>query len=263
MKKYLLYVLVNYNIKYYIKMFKIFLKSLVLFSDMSSFDLMIITDERSEEYIKNIKELNKFTYDVLIRPDEEDLKHSLLRKFDIAHYEKFMDYSRILYIDIDVIVQKDIKNIFKSVPKLLSNTLYATKEGTLEGRYWYLNSYHESNIEKLKKEKIDSFNSGMFMFKPDAKMKKHFLKLKTFAENYYEKNGEKSVESFFDQSFMNYYFNINRLSNTEYMNEMYVMFPDTDKYYPNKTVLHIAGLGRYKEKSKIMNKYLKFIVSKK
>jgi hypothetical protein len=244
-------------------MFNIFLESLHTFSDVHTFDLAIICDFNAKKDIKNnalLKDFNSFYINV---PIDKELKFALLRKFDIIKFKKFNDYSKIMYIDIDIIVQGNILDVFNKVTNIKNNTLYATKEGDLEGKFWYMNNtYKNGNIEKMRTENIHSFNSGMFLFKPSDEMKTHFKNVKKFALDFYKNQQEKS-NSFFDQSHLNYYFNINRLSNTNYMNDIYQMFPDTNKYYPKKILLHIAGIGRYKEKSKIMRTYLDFIKTKK
>lgn len=40
------------------------------------------------------------------------------------------------------------------------------------------------------------------------------------------------------------------------MTDIVKMFPENDKFYPNKCILHFAGIGRYMEKAKIMQNYL-------
>ena len=250
---YLLYVLINFRTQYYLSMFKTFLKSLTLYSDLKQLDFLVICDKNTKQKVKTMKDLNKFNkvyYHIV--PDEPDLQHALTRKFDIADFSGFMNYKKILYLDIDIIVQGNIIDVIESVP-VRANTLYATKEGDIEGRYWYLDMYKQSNIKSMRDNNINSFNSGFYMFKPNQKMKKHLENVKKIAVNY---SGQ---QHFYDQSFFNYYFNIHRLANTDYMSDVYIMFPDSTKYYPEKVILHFSGIGMYKEKSAIMKKYLQLV----
>lgn len=261
--KNLLYVLVNHNTNDYIQIFNIFLESLYTFSDIKNFDLVIICDSNAKKELKKNELLKDFNLYFLNVPVDKELKFALLRKFDIVKFKKFNTYEKILYIDVDIIVQGNIIDVFNKIDNIKNNTLYAAKEGDLEGKYWYMNTYKDGNVEKMHKDGIHSFNSGMFMFSASDEMKQHFKNVKKFALDYYKNQTDKS-HSFYDQTFMNYYFNMNRLSNTNnYLNKIYKMFPNEKKYYPNKVVLHVAGLGRYKEKVNIMRKYLDFIKIKK
>jgi lipopolysaccharide biosynthesis glycosyltransferase len=180
------------------------------------------------------------------------LYHALLNKCEIANYKEANKYKKIMYLDCDIIVQCDLTELLKNIP-IKPDLLYAPAEGTLTGEYWYLNAYKDSNIERLEKDKVKSFNSGTFIFIPTKTFLTHFKNVKKLGETF---KGEKH---FYDQSFLNYYFNINNLSSTDFITDMVIIFPDPEKFYPNKCILHFAGLGRYMEKSKIMKKYLKML----
>jgi lipopolysaccharide biosynthesis glycosyltransferase len=158
-------------------------------------------------------------------------------------------YNKVLYLDCDIIVQADLMELFKKLP-IEKNVLYAPQEGTLDGTFWYLDKYTNSNIARLTSEGTKSFNSGTFMFVPTNKFIKHFENVKNQGEQY---TGKKH---FYDQSFFNYYFNINNLSSTAFISDATRIFPESDKYYPNKYIIHFAGIGRYLEKTKIMKRYL-------
>jgi len=252
----LVYTLVNFNTRDYLEMFKVFLKSLVLFSK-PDFDLLIITDNATKKDIEKLTDL-KILKNVfyLTVPTDKDLYHALLRKCDIVGFQDFDKYDKIMYLDCDIIVQNDINKLFKLV-KAKPNKLYAPEEGSLNGKYWTLNSYKKNDFKKLNELGIHSFNSGTMIFKPSKEMKKHFENVKKMALEY------KGAHHFYDQSFLNYYFNIRNLSSTDYITDHVVLFPDTAKFYPYKTILHVAGIGRYKEKAKIMKKYLDQIIQVK
>lgn len=248
----LIYTLVNFNNKYYISMFQIFLKSMILFSKLT-FDLLIITDQKTQNIIASLKELQQFSkVHFIILQDDIDLYHALLRKCDIVLFKDFLKYTKIMYLDCDIIIQKDI-NILFNIIKAKPNILYAPAEGTLDGDYWKLNAYTSSDYVYLKKNGIKSFNSGTFIFIPSLIMKKHFINVKNMALSY-------KGEHYYDQSFLNYYFNINNSSSTKYITNNIVLFPNPTKYYPSKTLLHFAGLGKYKEKVAIMKKYLDMLI---
>ena len=257
-RPYLLYVLVNYRTKEYLEMLFLYLKSLLRFSPLASLaklDILVICDEQAKmEIEKKWKDDNWMfsafnrNYFLVVKRDPS-LQYALLRKCDIAHFPHFLEYSKILYMDIDVIVVDDILKVFKNVKRVKDDVLYAAKEGDIEGKFWYLNSYKNTNVAALRREGVHSFNTGLFLFKPSVVMREHFLAVKKFALDYY-KDAAKGAHGrgFFDQSVFNYYFNIRRLTNTEHFCDIYQMFPDNGKLYPGKVVLHYAGIGDYKNK---------------
>lgn len=272
-RPYLLYVLVNYRTKEYLEMLFLYLKSLLQFSPLASLaklDLLVICDEQAKKDIeKKWKDDNWMfsafnrNYFLVVKRDPS-LQYALLRKCDIAHFPHFLEYSKILYMDIDVIVVDDILKVFKNVKRVKDDVLYAAKEGDIEGKFWYLNSYKNTNVAALRREGVHSFNTGLFLFKPSVVMRGHFLAVKKFALDYYKEaakhpSGRGSFSVPLDQSFFNYYFNMHRLTNTEHFNEIYKMFPEKGNLYPGKIILHFAGIGDYKNKGKRMQEGLNML----
>lgn len=237
-------------------MFRMFAKGLSLFSP-SGYDLVIITDSDTQKEIAKIRDLKKLTgkVDYLIVNKDVDLHQALLRKFDIFKYDKIMDYEKVMYLDCDIVVQDDLCKMFRSV-RTKTGRLYAPAEGTIDGKYWGLDAYRKEDYITLKKKGVKSFNSGTFMFVPDQDMKDHFMAAKRFALSYDRRH-------FYDQSFFNYYFNMKRLSATQGITRYVQLFPDTTQIYPDKIILHVAGIARYKKKTKMMRDYIALIKSHK
>ena len=155
-----------------------------------------------------------------------------------------------------IIVQDNIVKLFENV-KASKNKLYVPEEGDIEGKYWTTDAYLPQNIEYMRKNNIKSFNTGTFLFVPDEKMREHFIRCKEFGLKF-------SGRMFFDQSALNYYFNRLRIASVNsYMTKKLQMFPDTTKYYKDKMLMHISGIGRYRQKAPIMKAYLEFIKHKK
>lgn len=257
--KYLVYTLVNFRSKYYIAMFEQFLKALIMFSDLSKFDLAIITDTATLKQIQKMPDLVHFSStSFVIVQENATLEKALFRKFDITKHPNYMSYEKILYLDCDIIVQNDIIDIFKSI-KTQPNKLYVPQEGDLSEYYWRINALKDSNIQKMKSEGKHSFNSGSFMFTPTERMREHFENAKRFGLEY-----QKTHSFFYDQPIFNYYFNKHSIAViSPYLSQKLQMFPDTTKYYPNKTLMHISGIGRYKQKASIMQEYIAFIKTHK
>lgn len=250
MNKNLVYTLINYDYTEYISMFKIFLQSILDFSD-ESFDILLVCSPRAHKALKTLPEIKRNMKRFIFHETKEsaNLFDALIAKCDIIHVPDVTKYDKVMYIDCDIIVQHNLGTLFKKA-HMKPERLYAPAEGTVDGKYWYLDMYKESNIKRLKDSGIRSFNTGTFMFIPSSTMLKHFDNVKELALSY------RGQQHFYDQSFMNYYFNMRRMVDTSFLTKYVVMFPDHTKYYPNKTFLHFAGLGRYKEKSRMMKGYL-------
>jgi lipopolysaccharide biosynthesis glycosyltransferase len=247
--QYLLYTLATYRTKPYLSMLVLFLESIKHFCTLK-FDILIICDENTHKEmvtIPIIKLLGNVSY--LHIPASKDLHHALLNKCSISQYKNIIQYKKVMYLDCDVIVQRDLMDLFKSL-NIKKNILYAPEEGTLTGKFWYLDAYKDSNIARLEKNGTKSFNTGTFMFIPTPTFMKHFDNVKHLGEHY------KGKTHFYDQSFFNYYFNINNISSSLYITDTVRIFPDPSVHYPDKYIIHFAGIGRYLEKSKIMKKYL-------
>lgn len=252
--KYLLYTLVTYRTKPYLTMFSLFLKSIQQFCTLN-FDILVICDEETHKHIVAlpiINELGNISYLHIPRP--KNLHHALLNKCSIREYKNILEYKKVLYLDCDIIVQRDLSELFKTI-KIKKNVLYAPAEGTLTGKFWFLDAYKESNVERLLNQGTKSFNSGTFIFIPTSSFLKHFERVKLMGEQY------KGKEHFYDQSFFNYYFNINNLSSTEFISDAVRIFPEPSNYYFKKYIIHFAGIGRYLEKSKIMKAYMNNILA--
>lgn len=256
--KNLLYTLVtgtgDLRTSHYLKMFQSFFKSILLFSDLSAFDMVIICNSSAHRTLQTLVRKHS-NISFLVVGDSPDLNHALLGKCDIALIDGVTTYEKVLYLDCDIIVQEDLAILFKQA-KLSKNKFYAPAEGSLNGEYWYLNAYRPSNISRLQGKGVRSFNTGTFMFVPTKSMIEHFKKIKQFALSYGGKH-------FFDQSFFNYYFNMREMASTDFLTTRVVMFPDEAMFYPKKHILHFAGLGRYEEKARIMKRYLKKIIAVK
>jgi lipopolysaccharide biosynthesis glycosyltransferase len=247
--KYLLYTLVNFRTKPYLSMLTLFLESIKQFCTLK-FDILIICDDKTHKEIVMLpitKDLGNVSY--LHIPASKDLHHALLKKCCISQYKNILQYQKVMYLDCDVIVQRDVMDIFEKLD-IHKNILYAPEEGTLTGKFWYLDAYTESNILRLTKKGTKSFNSGTFIFIPTKTFLKHFDNVKLLGEHY------KGKSHFYDQSFFNYYFNTNNISSSLYITDVVRIFPDPLVYYPDKYIIHFAGIGQYLEKSKIMKQYL-------
>jgi lipopolysaccharide biosynthesis glycosyltransferase len=190
----------------------------------------------------------------VIVPVNATLETALFRKFDITKHPEFLTYDKILFLDCDILVIQDVMKLFKNI-KVNKDKLHVAQEGSLKEPYWRLNAFAQ-NISTMILQDKQSFNSGEFIFKPSANMKRHFEQAKEFGLT-------KSHTKFYDQPVFNYYFNKHNLVvMCPYLSKKLQLFPDPSKQYHNKILLHFTGIGRYEEKAPMMKRYLaEFILS--
>ena len=248
MSPYLLYVLVNYDVAEYMQMFNIFISSLISSSQTDKFDILIICDKNvnTREFDSLKSHFNK-VFVLQSHTHETKLGPALLRKFDICEFSEFNSYKKIMYLDVDILLQDDLMKVFKLLKILQKEKLYVTPEGTPDKKWWAL---PRENVSLA-----PTFNSGFYMFKPSKEMQNHFKTVKEFAM-VHQKQCE-VTDICYDQNYFNFYFNRNNLVIiSQPLANVYQMFPDPKTLYSDIIILHFSGLGQYKDKVRKMNNYI-------
>jgi lipopolysaccharide biosynthesis glycosyltransferase len=221
-----------------------------------NFDILIMTHESLIPEIRLIKQLTHFNYEFMIFPDQKDLYNALKLKANIFDYPKINQYKKVLFMDVDIIVQNDISRLFDEF-KPKDGILYALHEqnGTHFTKFWSLLNYTREDIKDFYKRGIISFNVGTMMFSVTKKMRMHHENLKNLI---------KTVNSpFYEQSLYNYYFNKAFAIDTNFFQNKVVIFPVSGAYYMHPTFVHFAGIGNYPMKTIEMTKYSKILSQKK
>lgn len=254
MTRYLVASLLIHNVDAYLPLFNYFMKSLTQSNRFYyNIDHLIITD--SSDLKLNWKTCFANTYIHIVDKDAS-LKNALLHKLDIVNFDKLLTYNKILYLDVDFIIHGDLQDIFRlRVPK---NRLVATEEGVIDGQFWTLDLYTQQELKELKRARVKSFNSGIFMFRPSIDLIHHFKECHRIGLNH---NGS----HFYDQSYFNYYFNVHKISLcSQSFEDLYVMVKAWEKKKPNlkeivkDTIMlyHVGGFNNPENKLKWMKKML-------
>jgi lipopolysaccharide biosynthesis glycosyltransferase len=223
----------------YIQLAKILLKSLKILGKIdNSIDVLIITSDDFKDELTNFcKSLNiSYKIYVLNKISIEESKLSRYEIFRITDNVYLEEYSQILYLDIDVIIQNDIKEIFKYD---LQEKIYARDQGDI-GSYIYgkilFDEWRETNNNYIY-EKTKSFCSGVLLFKRCEKVKELFEKtLKHFSE--YKKSG-KGFGSCIDQPFLNFNAIITNMYDIELLRDKITNSPDINS--KKEIICHFAG----------------------
>lgn len=235
----LVYFTVGFNPDY-INLLYLAIKSL---RKRNTYDVMIICDEalveQCTEFLKEFSNIN-----IVSCENSTDAPNSSMKKVQIFKYD-LSKYSKIIFIDSDVLIGRTLDYFFDGITE---NKLYACKEHDHMNfhsyKYHSLLNYTYDDLVFFSKNKIKVFNCGFFGFLNNSVMKEHF-------DNILEMVRTHTGEFYYEQSFMNVYFNLRNLADTKLINKNnYILgfLPDefpilsmlNHKYRYKNRVVHFA-----------------------
>lgn len=224
----------------YIKLLDLLLRGLKK-QNYQNFDLLFIADKKTAKEIKKIKALKKYTVDYFIMPATSDPVEASMRKLKIYEYKKIDHYKNILFLDLDILVIGDLSKVFEE--RTLPNILYVTTEKFSHDMhklvFYRLVEYSKTELERFVKNDIFTFNAGQFFFKNTSTMKNHFINLNKLVKNW-------EGEYFFEQGFLNCYFNVLALTNVFKFRDQFrfvgINQNETDRTFNSEAVfVHFMG----------------------
>jgi lipopolysaccharide biosynthesis glycosyltransferase len=267
--KNLIYFTLNFDIKY-IDLFFHCVKSIVKSNDVLDFDLLVICPKAFEtEILQRIESesidlhgLNIHFFNVSEAASGIDAS---MNKLLIYQWDKINDYRRVLFLDVDILVVKSLYSIFNDTidSNKLYSTIYMLSDHLHQTGFHRLVRYDMSKMQEFKDNSIYAFNAGQFMFVNSERMLKHL-------ENVNWLTKEWPGEYFFEQSFLNHYFNYYLLSNSNYLFDK-VSFISVHLWENalakksnsgDPTILHFAGHACNAEKKlEFINTFCKDLIS--
>lgn len=205
MKKNLVYYTVSIKDEY-VEFLKKSIESIDL-SNQEQIDILILTDKKYFE--KNLSTFKRVNTTIFLIDEPKNFDEACFSKLKIWDYPNINQYENILYLDSDILVNKNLSSVFEKCTD--ENKLYVVVEDyNIQNHnriHFSLGTYKYEDLDFFQKNKIFTFNAGTFMFKNGFLMKKHFKNVSNLIEHH---NGE----YFTDQSFMNYYFNTYKLADS-------------------------------------------------
>lgn len=225
----LVYYTVGHN-PVYLKMLYLSILSL---NKYNTIDVIVICDEKIIDECENIlKQFDNVT--IYSCTGCNDAMSSSMKKLEIfsCSIEK---YEKILFVDCDILIHLKLEDIFE---KITEDKLYAFNE---EDRFLFhimqfhsLRDYTGDELVFLYDNKIKVFNAGLFGFLNNEVMKQHFDNILDMVKNY-------EGEYYYEQSFMNKYFNLKNLVNGNVINKENCIMNFT--MYPfNNTILKFRNM---------------------
>lgn len=190
----------------YTHLLKLCLKTLFEKHDMSKYDVMVMCDELYRPHVNNhIDNVDIYVVNGLNR----DHVHASMRKCEIFKYPKIHQYTKVLYLDCDIIcVDNCLNAIMSSITD--DNKLYVLEENasfeTHNGDCHGFRDYTPEQMMAFERDNIKVFNCGQFAFQVSENMKNHFANVCNLIEE------RMNSYFYYEQSHMNFYFNTNRLT---------------------------------------------------
>lgn len=226
--------------KKYIELLKILINGLNAQS-YKEFDILFITDKVTKPLIRKLTSIKHLNCDYMIVDKIKDPVYASMQKIKIFEYKKIQEYQKILFLDLDVLVVGNLKLVFDK--KLYPNKLYsATHRYNIDlhnTSYNTIYDYADGQLRRFDRFNIFPFNAGQFIFLNTPTMEKHFNNIKDFIKVW-------DGKYFFEQSFMNTYFNTLHISDVfRFKDEFnFVLINIDDKEYkptPDSVFVHFMG----------------------
>jgi lipopolysaccharide biosynthesis glycosyltransferase len=193
-------------------------------------DIIILCDTQFKNIIAQI-----FPYArICERPNSRTPEAASMQKLSIFD-EDISGYDSVIFIDSDILVGIPLAPLLSQVTN--ENQLYAFAEMEEQSAHtdimWSLANYSSEQLAFFQENNIRVINAGLFAFKPTNIMKTHF-------DNINEMIAGHKGKFFYEQSFMNVYFNTRNIVNySVFARENYSM-PVTLSTPPTM-ILHFCG----------------------
>lgn len=247
--KSLIYYTVGYNSKY-IDLIDLSLKTLNYYHP-GEFDILLLCDESMYTTCKY-----RFTnINVISCANSPTPESASMRKLDVFDYD-IMGYDKVLFIDCDILIHTKLDSIMNGIINNEKLYVYTEYEDLKWHRdiYFSLLKYTNEQLEYLSTNKIYPFNAGLFGFVPSEIMKNHFSNIRQMIKTHVGK-------FFYEQSFMNVYFNLNNETIRDVITSAnYKMHPKDDVNYEGTLVHFCGGVGdpvyKYPRITKYISNYM-------
>jgi len=243
-----IFICVFHNEKY-VDLCLLLLESLLLYGNLDeNTDILLYTSTIFKKRIQESSILHdKIRFE--INDGIQDLDSACKSRLDLFELSAINKYDKILYLDSDIIVKKQVNILFDLVKE---DVLYVLEEGDLERteNYWGKDLFTTDEINSF--EDKTTFNSGVLLFNNCENMRILFEKIK---EDMRRRN-----HSFYDQPFFIY----NAFKYGWYNNKVlkqYIMQNDPDSNIDvtvDRVLHHFAGyIGNGNHKYEPMVRFLK------
>ena len=252
--KNLLYFCIFHN-KGYFELLELLLSTLLLQSNLSSIDLLVLTSANYVSLIQTMSTKLNLTIDIHLCNFTTQHEAGCAR-LSIFEYSKISQYSKILYMDCDIIVQGDLSKLF-ALP--IEDKVYAKQEYAVGGEGhggWF---FDFNTID----ETTPAINSGILLFPNSAKICAVFKDIQVHIQS--ARASKALLPLCMDQSFIVYHLYKNDLYNNQLISPYIYLAEFTQPPVINKDELMLAHfvwpIGNTAHKKDRMMQHIKQIVA--
>lgn len=221
-KKNLVYFTLNHSLEY-IDLFFYCLKSIVNKDDASKFDLLVICPPVFEKIINeliydrgiDLKGFNLLFYHV---PEALDGVEASMNKLKIYQWKHISYYGKVLFLDVDILAREPIGTLFdlQIDPDKFYSAIHSTSDHLHNTKFHKLVDYELSKMNEFRDKRIYAFNAGQYLFVNNLRMMHHMYNVDWMTRAW-------PGEYFFEQAFLNHYFNWFSISDVHLL-DRYVKF---------------------------------------
>lgn len=244
----LIYFCVFHNEKY-IELAELLLKSLQLYGKLGqAVDVLVYT---SSEFAKRMGR-SEWPFRVIYKTNDtyDSVAKACKARLDLFDFPEIGQYEKILYLDTDILIRRDMLPVFDVADRDL---LYALEEGSLDMEvpydYWGKTLFGPGEMEAL--EDKTAFSSGVLLFRNGATMRDLFERIRVHMAT-----GE--PHEFHDQPYIVYHTMVSGLKNNQALKAFVSINEKSVK--TTKTILHFAGSpGAAENKQQKMGIFMRLI----
>lgn len=214
----------------YVQLLEVCVASLRKKCDMTNIKLLLMCDIN---YLPHAQHIG-FDY-IIVTPDNHSPEQVSMRKVEIFGFDMIDNFKKVIYLDSDIVITGDLNTIFQEIVD--DNLLYTFNESDDFNEhklvYFGRQDYSDWQLDNFRRRDIKVFNCGQFGFMVSPQMKAHFANVLVLMR-------DTSRPSFYEQSFMNYYFNTRYL--TDPIFNKYTALGTRGDMVHNKTIIvHFAN----------------------
>ena len=253
--KFLVYMCVFYNDKYF-KLLNLLLISMKYFCDTRSFDILLITNPGFEEHVNELAIKIQLNIKVYTR-NFTTIFEAACARLHIFDYEGLQQYSKILYLDTDIILKSNIHPVFELD---LQDLLYALESGTIESPNFGCQFFDFTTISPS----TVGLNSGTLLFNNSPVIRDLFSRIRKHIETFTDSGC--TPPYCLDQPFINYHAIKDGLYNNTLLNPHISLYEgeDTVFNYETSSICHFSfPIGIFDHKYRRMKIFLDKILHTK
>jgi lipopolysaccharide biosynthesis glycosyltransferase len=159
-----------------------------------------------------------------------------MRKTEIFNYRYIHHYKKVLYLDCDIVITGSLQPVFDMMSNDHALYVVPEKDARHEDRYYQCidRPYDVATLNMFKRNDIYPFNAGQFGFVVSPSFVTHFSTIAKETLLYDE------TKHFYEQSFMNNYFN--RLQIVNYSFDRFVKLFACHSTDPSKIIHHFCDV---------------------